>query len=72
MGDWLESYAKLMELAYWSNTLCRKATFSETRKEWEVQVLHEGRPKTLRPKHLVLATGMSGVPRMPRDMLSPP
>lgn len=66
MGDWLESYAKIMELAYWTNTLCRKAKYSEARQEWEVQLLHEGRPKTLRPKHLVLATGMSGLPRMPQ------
>ncbi|NBU67631.1 MAG: NAD(P)/FAD-dependent oxidoreductase [Betaproteobacteria bacterium] len=66
MGDWLESYARIMELDYWTNTLCRKAKFDEQSKTWEVQVLHEGRPKILRPKHLVIATGMSGQPRMPQ------
>ncbi|MBN8888719.1 MAG: NAD(P)/FAD-dependent oxidoreductase, partial [Rhodospirillales bacterium] len=33
---------------------------------WTVTALREGREVTLRPQHLVLATGMSGVPNLPR------
>jgi len=66
MGDWLEAYTKLMELNYWPSTACRSAAYDETKKEWAVVVEREGKPVTLRPKQLVLATGMSGVPEMPR------
>ncbi|MDR4533418.1 NAD(P)/FAD-dependent oxidoreductase [Glutamicibacter sp. PS] len=65
MGDWLESYTKLMELDYWSNTEALKATQRPDGQGWDVQVVREGEELTLRPQHLVLATGMSGVPNMP-------
>ena len=65
IGDWLEMYTRVMELDYWGSTECRGARFDETKKEWVVEVLREGKPVTLRPRHLVLATGMSAVPNMP-------
>ncbi|MDI1285121.1 MAG: NAD(P)/FAD-dependent oxidoreductase [Reyranella sp.] len=66
MGDWLESYVKVMELDYWSSTSCRGASWDEGRREWTVTVERESKPVTLRPKHVVLATGMSGFPEIPR------
>jgi putative flavoprotein involved in K+ transport len=66
MGDWLESYVKIMELDYWSSAPCRSASWDEARKQWTVVVERSGRPLTLRPRHLVLATGMSGFPEVPR------
>jgi len=65
IGDWLEMYAKVMELNYWSSTTCTSAKFDEARGEWTVQVTRDGTPVTLRPKQLVLATGMSAVPNVP-------
>jgi putative flavoprotein involved in K+ transport len=65
MGDWLEMYAKVMELNYWSPSLCTRARYDAKKAEWEVAANWEGKPFTLRPKHLVLATGMSGVPSLP-------
>lgn len=66
MGDWLEMYTKVMELNYWGSTECKRAAYDEARGEWTVEVERDGTPVTLRPKHLVLATGMSGVPNVPR------
>jgi putative flavoprotein involved in K+ transport len=66
MGDWLESYARIMELDYWSSTACQRAKWDEAKREWTVEVEREGRPITLRPRHLVLATGMSGFPEVPQ------
>ncbi|MBS0220197.1 MAG: NAD(P)/FAD-dependent oxidoreductase [Proteobacteria bacterium] len=66
MGDWLEAYAKVMELDYWSSATCKHAAWDGVKREWAVEVEREGRPVTLRPKHLVLATGMSGFPEVPR------
>ena len=66
MGDWLESYVKIMELDYWSSTACRNASWDADRREWTVTVEREGTPVSLKPKHIVLATGMSGFPEIPR------
>ena len=66
LGDWLEMYAKVMELNYWTSSECRSARFDATAKEWTVVVDRAGEQVTLRPKQLVLATGMSGVPEIPR------
>ncbi len=66
IGDWLEMYAKVMELNYWGSTVCKKATWNESRQEWDIQVEREGRPVTLRPKELVFALGVSGYPNVPK------
>lgn len=65
MGDWLESYTKIMELDYWSSAPCRRATWNEQTQDWTVEVERDGKTLTLNPKHLVLATGMSGFPEIP-------
>ena len=65
LGDWLEMYTKVMELNYWGSTLCESAAYDEAKQEWTVKVVRDGKPVTLRPKQLVLATGMSAVPNMP-------
>ncbi len=65
IGDWLEMYTKIMELNYWTSTVCQSARYDEQKQEWEVNVLREGKPVVLRPKQLVLATGMSGKPNIP-------
>ncbi len=65
MGDWLESYTKIMELDYWSKAPCRSASWDEAKAEWTVIVDRDGKDVTLRPKHLVIATGMSGFAEVP-------
>jgi putative flavoprotein involved in K+ transport len=65
IADWLESYTKVMELNYWSSTEARSASYDETTCEWTVEVEREGQPLVLRPKQLVLATGVSGKPNLP-------
>ncbi|MFM0685871.1 MULTISPECIES: NAD(P)/FAD-dependent oxidoreductase [Paraburkholderia] len=65
IGDWLEMYTKVMELNYWGSTVCKSARYDEAKGEWIVEVEREGRNLTLRPKQLVLATGMSGKPNIP-------
>lgn len=65
IGDWLEMYTKVMELDYWSATTCDRAEYDEAAGTWRVHVTREGKAVELRPAHLVLATGMSGMPNMP-------
>jgi putative flavoprotein involved in K+ transport len=66
IGDWLEMYAKVMELNYWTKTTVKSATFDPKKKEWAVVVDRDGKKVTLRPKQLVFATGMSSKPNLPR------
>jgi putative flavoprotein involved in K+ transport len=66
IGDWLEMYAKVMELNYWTKTTAKSAKFDPKKKEWTVVVDRDGKEVTLRPKQLVFATGMSSKPVMPR------
>ena len=65
IGDWLEMYTKVMELNYWTRTEARGARYDEAAGEWAVEVVRDGQPVTLRPKHLVMATGVSGLPNLP-------
>ena len=67
LGDWLEMYAKVMELNYWGSTLCESASYDEAKQEWTVKVVRNGKPVTLRPKQLVLATGMARLPTCPNS-----
>ena len=65
LGDWLEMYTKIMELNYWGSTSAKSASYDEKAGEWTVVVERDGKDITLKPKQLVLATGMSAKPNMP-------
>jgi putative flavoprotein involved in K+ transport len=64
IGDWLEMYTKIMELDYWHSTECKRARYDEEAQEWIITVNRDGETVVLRPKQLVLATGVSGTPNM--------
>ncbi|MDA1053307.1 MAG: NAD(P)/FAD-dependent oxidoreductase [Planctomycetota bacterium] len=66
LGDWLEMYAKVMELNYWGSTIAKKASYNDARQEWEVVVDRDGQEVTLRPRELVFALGVSGYPVVPK------
>ncbi len=63
MGDWLESYVKLLEIPYWGGTECVSAAYDPEAKRWRVDLVRDGQPITLTPQHLVFATGAYGPPR---------
>jgi putative flavoprotein involved in K+ transport len=65
VGDWLEMYTKVMEINYWGSSRCTHAEYDEEKKEWLVHINRNGETLILRPKQLILATGMSGIPNMP-------
>ena len=65
IADWLEMYVKVMEIDYWHSTECRSAEFDANTQEWKVSVDRDGQQVVLRPRQLVLATGMSGMPNVP-------
>jgi putative flavoprotein involved in K+ transport len=64
MGDWLEMYARVMELNCWTSSTCLSATYDDGEKSWTVEVDRAGECVVLKPKHLVFATGAYGPPRV--------
>ena len=64
IGDWLEMYAKVMELNVWTGSEVTGARYDEDEGRWEVIVDRQGQSITLHPTQLVLATGMSGIPNV--------
>ena len=67
IGDWLESYVKVMEVPYWSGTtVATSATYSRAGAGVDGRGRARGHGRSrCAPKHLVLATGMSGKPNVP-------
>ena len=66
IADWLEMYTKVMELNYWSSTVCHHAEYDAAAQGWTVAVERAGEPVVLKPKQLVLATGGAlSAPRLP-------
>ncbi|CAD6569015.1 MAG: hypothetical protein TREMPRED_004997 [Tremellales sp. Tagirdzhanova-0007] len=68
-GNWLELYAETLDLKYWTGcqvTSCKQVSLTN---EWTVEVNRcqgkDGR-KTLKAKHVVMATGFAGRPKMPK------
>jgi putative flavoprotein involved in K+ transport len=64
IGDWLEMYARVMELNVWTSSEVTGARYDEDAGTWEVVVDRQGQSITLAPTQLVLATGMSGIPNV--------
>eukprot|EP00441_Pelagodinium_beii_P038359 CAMPEP_0197628452 /NCGR_PEP_ID=MMETSP1338-20131121/6760_1 /TAXON_ID=43686 ORGANISM="Pelagodinium beii, Strain RCC1491" /NCGR_SAMPLE_ID=MMETSP1338 /ASSEMBLY_ACC=CAM_ASM_000754 /LENGTH=598 /DNA_ID=CAMNT_0043199433 /DNA_START=69 /DNA_END=1862 /DNA_ORIENTATION=+ len=64
-ADWLDTYAKIMEINFQGETEVLRAAYKISDAEWEVEVLSGGQVVTLNPKHLVLATGNSSIPQIP-------
>jgi len=67
IANWLEVYAECMDLAFWTATAFEGASFDAGAGRWSARVTRtDGGPRTLRPKHIVMATSVSGTPNLPR------
>jgi thioredoxin reductase len=67
LANWFESYAEAMELNYWTGTEFEGGAYDEANARWSVTLRRaDGSRRTLRPRHVVLATGVSGIPNVPR------
>lgn len=68
IGDWFESYAKAMELSYWTNKTVSGAEFDDDSGTWTVNIVDNDTKELvkLRPRHVVMATGHSGEPNIPK------
>lgn len=70
LADFLESYAKLLELNVWTKTNLVTSSWDDTSKQWTITVERQKEDgsketRTLQPNHIILATGHSGKKNMP-------
>ena len=66
IANWLQSYVDIMEVDFRTHTAFDGAHYDDATERWTARIVHEGTPCTLRPKHIVLATSVSGTPNIPR------
>ncbi|KAK0744863.1 hypothetical protein B0T21DRAFT_407937 [Apiosordaria backusii] len=67
-GQFLESYAQLMELNTWSSATLKRANWDGSSWEVTIERRSEGgiEVRTLRTRHIIQATGVNGEPKIPR------
>ena len=67
IANWLESYVDIMEINFWTGTTFDGAEYDATAQRWAAHVrTADGTTRTLRPKHIVVATSVSGTPNIPK------
>jgi putative flavoprotein involved in K+ transport len=66
LANWFEAYAEAMELNIWSGTELIGGRYDDVRGTWELRLRRlDGSERTLRPRHLIFATGVSSIPVTP-------
>ncbi|MDA9251456.1 NAD(P)/FAD-dependent oxidoreductase [Alphaproteobacteria bacterium] len=69
---WFESYAAAMELNFWVNCEVTNANYDDKAERWQVVLrTADGGTRHMSPRHVIMATGVSGIPNLPKiDTLS--
>src|SRR5262245_43798331 len=65
LANWFESYVDAMELNFWTGTEFESGVYDETEGRWTVVLRRDGKQRVMHPRHVVLATGVSGIPNIP-------
>jgi cation diffusion facilitator CzcD-associated flavoprotein CzcO len=66
LANWFEAYVDAMELNYWTGTEFESASHDEADGRWSVALrLADGAKRIMHPRHVVMATGVSGIPNRP-------
>ena len=65
LANWFESYVDGMELNFWTDTEFEGGAYDEKQGRWTVTLRRKGEKRVMHPRHVVLATGVSGIPNIP-------
>ena len=66
LAAWFEAYVESMELNYWTGTEFAGGTYDEKDGRWSVLLRRiDGTSCEMHPRHVVMATGVSGIPHIP-------
>jgi cation diffusion facilitator CzcD-associated flavoprotein CzcO len=66
LAGWFEAYVESLELNYWPGTEFEGGKYDAGAGHWCVSLRRaSGEHHTMRPRHVVMATGVSGIPNIP-------
>jgi putative flavoprotein involved in K+ transport len=66
LANWFETYVDSMELNYWTGTEFESGRYDKQEERWTAVLRRaDGSKRTMHPRHVVLATGVSGIPSVP-------
>jgi hypothetical protein len=66
LAGWFEAYVDAMEINYWTTTELVSGAYDDAQGRWSVVLRRaDGTTRDLRPRHVVMATGVSGIPNLP-------
>lgn len=66
IANWLEFYVDAMEINFWTETSFEGAVRDDDSGRWAAELtLQDGATRVMRPKHIIMATSVSGTPKIP-------
>jgi cation diffusion facilitator CzcD-associated flavoprotein CzcO len=66
VANWFEAYAESMEINFWTDTEFVGGDYDEKDERWAVTLKRaDGTERRMHPRHVVMATGVSGIPNRP-------
>jgi cation diffusion facilitator CzcD-associated flavoprotein CzcO len=66
LANWFEAYVEAMELNFWTGTTFERGAYDEAEGRWCVVLRRaDGSERRMYPRHVVMATGVSGIPNLP-------
>jgi thioredoxin reductase len=66
LAAWFEAYVESMELNYWTGTEFETGSYDEQAQRWSALLRRaDGTKREMHPRHVVMATGASGIPNVP-------
>ena len=67
LANWFEAYVDALDLNFWTGTELSAGSYDAAAQHWTVTLTRaDGSTRTMRPRHLVFATGVSSIPIMPK------
>lgn len=67
LANWFEIYVEALELNYWAGTSLTTGTYDEAAGCWDVTLTFaDGTTREMKPRHIVMATGVSAIPIKPK------
>ncbi|WP_106347457.1 flavin-containing monooxygenase [Antricoccus suffuscus] len=65
LANWFEAYAESMELNFWTDTEFKTGEYDEATQTWSVVLERSDDTRVMHPRHVIMATGVSGIPSIP-------
>jgi thioredoxin reductase len=65
LAAWFEAYVESMELNYWPATEFQGGVYDDSTGRWSVALQRADGIRMMHPRHIVMATGVSGIPNLP-------